>query len=89
MAESADFFLGTPTLAASNFEAIWSTKPKFLALKDLNLLKKYVKNQEDSYNFKLGFALSNRPHLHRAYIVTVYDQNFIAVPQNKANLMPK
>ena len=22
-------------------------------------------------NFRLGFALSNRPHLHRAYLVTI------------------
>ena len=79
MAEAADFFLRTPTLAASNFAALWSTNPKFSALKDLNLLKKYTKNQEDSYNFRLGFALSNRPHLHRAYVVTIYNQNFIAV----------
>ena len=48
-------------------------------MKDLNLLKRYIKYQETSYNFRLGFALSNRPHLHRAYVVTVYNQNFIAV----------
>ena len=28
---------------------------------------------------RLGFAPSNRPHLHRAYKVTVCNQNFIAV----------
>ena len=28
---------------------------------------------------RLGFAPSNRPHLHRAYEVTVCNQNFIAV----------
>ena len=48
-------------------------------LKDLNLLKNYTKNQEASYNFRLGFALSNRPHLHRAYVVTVCNQNFVAL----------
>ena len=66
-------------MTAVNFEAIWPKDSKFLALKDLNLSKKYTKNQEDSYNFRLGFALSNRPYLHRAYVVTVYNQNFIAV----------
>ena len=43
----------------------------FTVFKDLNLLKKYIKNQEASYDFRLGFALSNRPHLHRAYLVTL------------------
>ena len=43
----------------------------FTVLKDLNLLKKYTKNQEVCYDFWLGFALSNRPHLHGAYSVTV------------------
>ena len=51
----------------------------FTALKDLNLLKKYTKNQEDSYNFRLGFALSNGPHLHRAYLVTVRFDLILAV----------
>ena len=74
MAEAAEFFLRTPTLVASNFAALWSTNPKFSSLEDLNLFKKYIKNQEDSYNFRLGFALSNRPHLHRASLVTVYNQ---------------
>ena len=46
MAQVADFFLRTPTLAASNFAALWSIKPKFSALNDLNLLKKFIKNQE-------------------------------------------
>ena len=59
---AADFFLRPPTLTASNFEALWSIDLKFLALKDLNPLQKYNKNQEASYNFWLGFALSNRPH---------------------------
>ena len=31
----------------------------------------YDKYQATSYNFRLGFALSNRHHLHRAYLVTV------------------
>ena len=48
-------------------------------MKDLSLFQKYIKNQKVSYNFRLGFALSNRPHLHRAYVVPVYNQNFIAV----------
>ena len=35
----ADFFVRPPTLITGNFEAL--TDFKFLALKDLNLLKKY------------------------------------------------
>ena len=58
----ADFFLRPPTLTASNFEALLSIDLKFLALKDLNLLKKYIINQEASSNFCLDFALSDRPH---------------------------
>ena len=60
---SGKLFLRPPTLKASNFVDLWSTNPKFSALKNLNLLKKYIKNQEGSYNFRLGFALSNRLHL--------------------------
>ena len=48
-------------------------------MKDLNLLKKYIKNQEASYNFKLGFALSNRPHFNSVYLVRVPFLNGIAV----------
>ena len=48
-------------------------------MKDLNIAKKYTKNQKASYNFSLGFALLNTPHLCRAYVVTVCNQNFIPV----------
>ena len=54
-----------------NFATLLPTDPIFTALKDLNLFKKYIKNQDGSYNFRLGFALSNRSHLHRAYLVIV------------------
>ena len=59
---------------------------KFSSLKDLNLLKKYTKNQEASYNLRLGFALSNRPHLHRAYVVTGCNQIWIAVRKDRRDL---
>ena len=75
----ADFFLRPPTLTANNFEALQSTDTIFTVLKDLNILKKYTKNQEASYNSRLDFAMSNRLHLHRAYVATVCNQNFIAV----------
>ena len=65
--QMADFFLRPSTLTAGNFEALWLTDPKSLALKDLNLLKRFIKYQKTSHNFRLGFALSNRPHLHRGY----------------------
>ena len=55
----------------------------FTEFKDLNLLKKYTKNQEASNIFRIGFALSKRPHLFRAYLVTVSFPSFIAVHYNK------
>ena len=67
----AVFFLRPPTLTAGNFEALWPKDLKFLSLKDLNLFNKYTKYQKTSYNFRLDFALSNRPHFHRADLVTV------------------
>ena len=53
----------------SNLKRVWILYMQYE--KDVNLLNKCLKNQEASYNFRLGFALSNRPHLHRAYLVTV------------------
>ena len=58
----ADIFWRPPTLKAGNFEALQSIEPIFTALKVLSLLKSYFENKEASYNFKLGFSLSNRPH---------------------------
>ena len=54
----ADFQLRPPTLKAGNFAALKFTDPIFTALKDLNLLKKYTKNQEASWIFRIDFALS-------------------------------
>jgi len=62
----ADFVLRPPTLTASNFYALKSTDFIFTVLKDLTLLRKYIKNQKGSYNFRQGFAFSNRPHFHSA-----------------------
>ena len=70
----ADFFLRSPTLKAGSFEA-----PIFTALKVLNPLKRYFKHQEASYNFKPGFALSNRPHFNSVYLVRVPFLTGIAV----------
>ena len=67
----ADFFLRPPTLTASNFEALWPTDFRLTAIKDLNLLKKRTKNQEAGSILKVSFALSKRPHFHRAYLVTI------------------
>ena len=50
------------SLMASNFAALWSTEPKFSALKDLNLLKTVSKFQEASSILKVGFTLSKWPH---------------------------
>ena len=81
----ADFFMRPPTLKAGNFEALWLIDPIFTALKVLNPLKRYFKHQEASYNFKLGFALSNRPHFNSVYLVRVPFLTSIAVSQT--NLM--
>ena len=61
---AADFFLRPPTLTASNFEALKSSDSIFTLIKDLNLLKKYTKNQEASSILRVGFARPNKPHLH-------------------------
>ena len=65
--QAADFFLRTTNLTANNFAVLWSIDPKFLALKDLNLLKKHTKNQEASSILRLVFTLSKWPHLHREW----------------------
>ena len=78
----ADFFMRPPTLKAGNFEALWLIDPIFTALKVLNPLKRYFKHQEASYNFKLGFALSNRPHFNSVYLVRVPFLTGIAVCAN-------
>ena len=54
----ADFFVRPPNLTIGNFEAIWPKDLKFLAFKDLNYLKKYVKYQKTSSNLRVAFALS-------------------------------
>ena len=56
---------------ADNFAALNPTHSKFLATKDLNLLKKHNKNQLASRILKVVFAFSKWPHLHRAYIISV------------------
>ena len=79
MGPGGRLFLIPPTLTASNFKALKSTDPILTVLKDLNPLKECIKNQEASYNFRVGFALSNGPHLHRAYLVTVLFDLILAV----------
>ena len=53
------------SLMAGNFAALWPTDFKFSATKDLNLLKKHIKNQVASSILKVVFAFSKWPHLHR------------------------
>ena len=43
---------------AGNFAALWSSDPKLIAFKDLNLLKTVSKFQEASSILKVGFTLS-------------------------------
>ena len=60
------------SLTAGNFEALWSLDFKFSAFKDLFPFSIVSKVQDASSILKVVFALSNRPHLHRAYLVTVW-----------------
>ena len=66
-----DFFLRPSTLTTSNFKALFSTGLIFRKLKDLNLFKKCTKNKAVSYNFRLNYVLSNRPHFNSAHLVIV------------------
>ena len=52
---------------------------KFLALKDLLFSLQCIEFQGADSILKVDFALSSRPHLHRAYEVTVCNQIWIAV----------
>ena len=79
MAKPADFFLTPPNLMASNFAALSSTDPKFLALKDLLFFSQHIEFQDAGSILKVVFALSNWPHLHRAYSVTVCKRGATAV----------
>ena len=79
----ADFFYRPPTLKASNFAALQSRDSIFTSLKDLNLLKKHIKNQEAGSILMVFFVLSKQPHFHRAYLVTVHKQMYIAVSIKK------
>ena len=88
MAKAADFFLRTPTLASNNFAALWSTNPKFSALKDLNSFSTVSKVENAGNSLKAGFALSKWPHLHRGYLVTVYNRKFIAVESCRLRYKP-
>ena len=60
-------FYHSLSLTAGNFTALWPTDFKFSAIKDLNLLKKYTKNQEASSILRVDFALSKWPHFHREF----------------------
>ena len=54
-------------LMDGNFAALWLTDSKVSALKDLNPFQTVQKFQEASSILMVDFAMSNRPHLHRAY----------------------
>ena len=75
----ADFFLRPPTLTASNFAALWPTDSKFSTIKDLNLFKRYTKNQKAGSILKVDFALSKWPHFNSIYLVRVPFLTNIAV----------
>ena len=77
-----------------NFAVLWSTDSIFTALKDLNLLKKYNKNQEACSILKVCFGFLKWPHFNRAYLVTecknmsvVVFQHFISFWNKKTVLL--
>ena len=72
---------------ASNFVALWPTDPKFSALKDLLFFLQRIEFQGADSILKVNFALSCRPHLHRAYVVTVCNQIWIAVSVKRMHLL--
>ena len=82
MAESADFFLRTPTLIASNFVALWSIDPLLKIWKDLTPSEYMSIFQEPYIIQKICFAVSKWPHFHRAYSVTIRKRSFIALYGN-------
>ena len=55
MAKVADFFLRTPTLKDGSFAALWPTDPLFAVLEDLDIFKKYTKNQEAGSILRVSF----------------------------------
>ena len=79
-------------LETSNFDSWYllgclTYRPKIFSIKSSKPFKKvYNKYQETSYKFRLGFALSNRPHLLRAYIVRVLFDLTVAVSIDHCNL---
>ena len=66
-------------LKAGDFAALWHTDPKILVLKDLNPICIVSKVKETSSVLRVSFALSNWPHFHRVYLLTVCNQKLIAV----------
>ena len=60
------------SLMASNFEALWPKNPKFWVLKDPNPFLIVSKVEETSSILRVVFSLSKWPHLHRAYLVTLW-----------------
>ena len=54
-------------------------RPPCTYLKDLDPIVTIVSTQETEVVLKIVFVLSKSPHLHRAFFVTICNQNFRAV----------
>ena len=78
MAESADFFLRTPTLIASNFAALWPTDQKFLAYKDLLFFSQFIEFRGAGKILKVDFAQSKWPYFYRVYLLSIRKQSSMA-----------
>ena len=52
-----------------------------LSIKTTKPFKKFIKNQDARNTLSFVFALSKRPHFHRAYLATVCKQKLVAVHQ--------
>ena len=67
------------SLTNGNFAVLWPTDFILTELKDLNLLKNFIKNQEAGSILTVCFALLKWHHFHRVYLVRLPFLTGIAV----------
>ena len=66
-----------------NFEALRSTDPKVLVVKDLDLFSKYVKSSRGWKHLRMGFILSKWPIFYRVYLITMCKEKLVAAYTSK------
>ena len=62
-------------MKAGNFAALQSKDHLLIVWKDLNLSKKYTKNQEASSILRVGIAFSKRPLFNSTYVVDFMERS--------------